>query len=100
MYGFGGLGHTSTVLSFRLVEPPMFTCCTGYYLVVLSQYGSVLVGTWWYWVNTDLKFVKKFTRPNFRAKEFYTLKTRKSRLFSPAINSENASLSVIWPSFG
>ena len=31
--------------------------------------------------------------------EFYTLKTRKSRLFSPAINSENASLSVIWPSF-
>ena len=26
----------------------------------------------------DLKFVKKFTRPNFQAKEFYTLKTRKS----------------------
>ena len=48
----------------------------------------------------DLKFVKKFTRPNFRAKEFYTLKTRISRVFSPAINSENASLSVIWPSFG
>ena len=51
MYGFGGLGHTWTGLSFRLVEPPMFTCCTGYYLVVLSEYGSVLVGTWWYWVN-------------------------------------------------
>ena len=48
----------------------------------------------------DLEFVKKFTRPNFQAKEFYTLKTRKSRLFSLAINSENASLSVIWPSFG
>ena len=32
-------------------------------------------------VWTDLKFVKKFTRPNFRAKEFYTLKMRKSRLF-------------------
>ena len=48
----------------------------------------------------DLKFVKKFTRPNFRAKEFYTLKMRKWRLFSPAINSKNASLSVIWPSFG
>ena len=43
----------------------------------------------------DLKFVKKFTRPNFWAKEFYTLKTRISRVFSPAINSENASLSVI-----
>ena len=49
---------------------------------------------------TDLEFVNKFTRPNFRAKKFYTLKTRKSRLFSPAINSENASLSVIWASFG
>ena len=48
----------------------------------------------------DLEFVKKFTRPNFQAKEFYTLKTRKSRLFLPAINSENASLSVIYPSFG
>ena len=46
-------------------------------------------------MQSDLKFVKKFTRPNFRAKEFYTLKTRKSRLFSPAIHSENASLSVI-----
>ena len=43
---------------------------------------------------------KKFTRPNFRAKEFYTLKTPKSRLFSPPVNSKNASSSVIWPSFG
>ena len=43
----------------------------------------------------DLEFVKKFTRPNFRAKEFYTLKTRKSRLLLLAINSKNASLSVI-----
>ena len=50
--------------------------------------------------ESDLKFVKKFTRPSFRAKEFYTLKMRKSRLFLPAINSENASLSVIWPSYG
>ena len=48
----------------------------------------------------DLKFVKKFTRPNFWANEFYTLKTRKLRLFSPAIYSKNASLSVIWPPFG
>ena len=52
------------------------------------------------YIQPDLKFVKKFTRPNFRAKEFYTLKTRKLRLFSPAINSKNASLSVIWPPFG
>ena len=44
---------------------------------------------------SDLEFVKKFTRPNFPVKEFYTLKTRKSRLFLPAINSKNASLSVI-----
>ena len=50
--------------------------------------------------DTDLKFVKKFTRPNFRGKELYTLKTRKSRLFLPAINSKNESLSVIWQSFG
>ena len=26
--------------------------------------------------QSDLEFVKKFTRPNLRAKEFYTLKTR------------------------
>ena len=53
------------------------------------------------WRTTpDLEFVKKFTRPNFPVKEFYTLKTRKSRLFSPTINSKNTSLSVIWPSFG
>ena len=51
-------------------------------------------------LRPDLEFVKKFTRPNFRVKEFYTLKTRQSRLFSPVINSKNASLSVIWPSFG
>ena len=51
-------------------------------------------------LDSDLEFVKKFTRPNFRVKEFYTLKTRQSRLFSPVINSKNASLSVIWPSFG
>ena len=54
----------------------------------------------WLQLMADLEFVKKFTRPNFWAKKFYTLKTRKSRLFSPAINSENASLSVIWASFG
>ena len=35
-----------------------------------------------------------------RAKEFYILKMRKWRLFLPAINSENVSLSVIWASFG
>ena len=51
-------------------------------------------------LRLDLEFVKKFTRPNFRVQKFYTLKTCKSRLFSPAINNKNASLSVIWPSFG
>ena len=51
-------------------------------------------------MTTDLEFVKKFTRPYFRPQEFYTLKTRTSRLFSPATNSKNASLSAIWPSFG
>ena len=51
-------------------------------------------------VQADLEFVKKFTRPNFWAKEFYTLKTPKLRLFSPPVNSKNASSSVIWPSFG
>ena len=24
---------------------------TGYYLVVLVQYGALLVGSWWYWVG-------------------------------------------------
>ena len=43
--------------------------------------------------ETDLKFVKKFTRPNCWTKEFYTLKTRKLRQFLPAINSKNASFS-------
>ena len=62
----------------------------------LSKEGGQMVST----LSTDLEFVKKFTRPNFRVKEFYTLKTRQSRLFSPVINSKNASLSVIWPSFG
>ena len=28
-------------------------------------------------LKADLEFVKKITRPNFGAKEFYTLKTRK-----------------------
>ena len=50
--------------------------------------------------NSDMKFVNKFTRPNFPAKEFYTLKTGISILFLTAINKENASLSAIWLSFG
>ena len=49
--------------------------------------------SWW---STDLIFV---IRPNFRAKEFYTLKTSKSRLFLPTIKSINASLSLIWSFF-
>ena len=35
--------------------------------------------------GADMKFVKKFTRPNFWSKEYYTLKMRKLRLFSQAI---------------
>ena len=52
------------------------------------------------WSHPALEFVKKFTWPNFQVKEFYTLKTRKLRLFLPVIDSKNASLSVIWASFG
>ena len=26
---------------------------TGWYLMVLGQYGAVLVGTWWYWVGME-----------------------------------------------
>ena len=33
-------------------------------------------------IGTDLKFVKKFTRPNFRVKEFYTLKTHIESIFA------------------
>ena len=71
-------------------------------VVVLPPGGQLDIAIWWRGVDTgsDLEFVKKFTGPNFRVKEFYTLKMRKWRLFSPAINSENASLSVIWASFG
>ena len=39
-------------------------------------------------LKADLEFVKKITRPNFWAKEFNTLKTRKSRLFLLAINTD------------
>ena len=68
--------------------------------VFLGALGTTIFAPVAYHPWADLEFVKKFTGPNFRVKEFYTLKTRKSRLFSPALNSENASLSVIWPSFG
>ena len=27
---------------------------TGWFLVILGQYGAVLVGTWWYWVSNSL----------------------------------------------
>ena len=61
----------------------------------LRKNGFVMIKAGSPLLQADLKFVKKITRPNFRAKEFYTLKTCQSRLFSPAINSKNASLSVI-----
>ena len=68
--------------------------------IQISQKLARLQDRWESCLHPDLEFVKKITRPNFRAKKFYTLKMRKWRLFSPAINSENASLSVIWASFG
>ena len=54
---------------------------------LLSPSGDLGIGLAWdnLYPPADLKFVKKFTRPNFRPKEFYTLKTRKLRLFLPAI---------------
>ena len=47
------------------------------------------------WMADNLQYrlgicQKKLPRTNFQAKEFYTLKTHKSRLFSPLMNSENA----------
>ena len=42
----------------------------------------------WRSSHSDLEFVKKFTRPNFQVQEFYTLKTRESRLFSPEITAK------------
>ena len=27
--------------------------CTGQYMMVLGQYRSVLIDTWWYWVNME-----------------------------------------------
>ena len=70
--------------------------CNFHFLAILRKKRNDLL----FIAAADLEFVKKFTRPNFQVQEFYTLKTRESRLFSPAINSENASLSVIWPCFG
>ena len=26
---------------------------TGWFVVVMGQYGAVLVGTWWYWVSIE-----------------------------------------------
>ena len=54
------------------------------YLTENPQLGEVKVDP----CHPDLKFVKKITRPNFRVQEFYTLKTRESRLFSPEITAK------------
>ena len=32
----------------------------GWYLVVLGQYGVVLVGTWWYWVIIGWYWLKHY----------------------------------------
>ena len=51
-------------------------------------------------VYPDLEFVKKFTQPNFRAKEFYTLKTHKSRLFLASNRQQKciiiSNLALFW----
>ena len=26
---------------------------TGWFLVILGQYGALLVGTWWYWISIE-----------------------------------------------
>ena len=46
--------------------------CKGSRQKNLDILGSLIV-----MIDPDLKFVKKFTQPNFRAKEFYTLTTHK-----------------------
>ena len=74
--------HTSADEIMRFVLLLQFYSCN-----LLGIISWVLKDCLLLWA--DLEFVKKFTRPNFQAK------TRKWRLFLPAINSENASLSVI-----
>ena len=61
-------------------------------LLASTKSGSLLSPPPPHTSEPDLEFVKKFTRPNFPVKEFCTLKTRKSRLFLPTINSKNTSL--------
>ena len=53
------------------INPTTFGCPTDPSGDLTGPYGNP---------TSDLEFVKKFTRPNFRAKEFYTLKTPKLRL--------------------
>ena len=50
---------------------------------------SVKIRVHWKYTAPDLKFVKKFTRPNFRTREFYTLKMHKLQHFLPAIRQRN-----------
>ena len=50
---------------------------TGWFVVVMGQYGAVLVGTWWYCAY--LIFVIFFTQAKFLENKIYTKKTRKLR---------------------
>ena len=55
---------------------------------------------WCYWRFLQTWYLsKKFTRPNFQAKEFYTLKTRKSRPFSPTNKQRKCTFLLIWSFF-
>ena len=86
----GGLGEKEKSAKWRQMRNRGHRCSQR-----LLQLEKVLLKLCsWSVMSSDLEFVKKITRPNFRLKEFYTLKTRKSSPFSPAKNSENASLSV------
>ena len=31
-------------------------------MIILGQYGTILVGTWWYWVSRRLYQVSKYTK--------------------------------------
>ena len=49
--------------------------------------------------GSDLRFVKNFTQPDFFGKQFYTPKTRKSRLFLLQINQIMFQYKSLWSFF-
>ena len=40
-------------MQWRLVGTWPVLGGTGWFVVVMGQYGAVLVGTWWYWVSIE-----------------------------------------------